>query len=92
MVLHSFKPPQPAPEWRVGGRSGPAGPPAEPGCIRRTGTQVEDSGEAGVAARRGGPKGQATPTRQIDAAKANAVAPQARRPPGRCVAPALMRY
>ena len=58
----------------MGGRSGLTGPPRQAGCTRRAETKVEDSGVAGVAARRGGPTGQRRPPAS-SMPEANPIAP-----------------
>ena len=65
--LHSFKTPQRAPEWRGERQERPQRPVEGAGLHPQGRNGMEHSGEAGVVARRDGPKGKRRSPRQIDA-------------------------
>jgi hypothetical protein len=67
---HSFKPPQPAPGWRVGGRSGPTIPSAEAGRTRRAATQWRTRASPGLRHAAAGSQGSdAHPPDRVPEAK-----------------------
>jgi hypothetical protein len=69
-LLTPSKPPQPAPEWRVGGRSGPTIPPAEAGCTRRAATKWRTRASPGLRHAAAGSQGSdAHPPDRVPEAK-----------------------